>query len=57
VNLSKNADARQVWPLDQLDAPHNMLFTTIANAMGAGPIDFFGAAGYGKKGEYSVLKA
>jgi len=56
INLSQHANARQVG-FDQLDAPHCKLLTTIANAVGAGPIDHFGNMAYGTSGEFSQLKA
>ncbi|MEM6991413.1 MAG: DUF1552 domain-containing protein [Myxococcota bacterium] len=47
-------------PMNDIDAPHNMLLTTILNAVGAtgaqgGPVENFGA--FGQPGEFDVLKA
>ncbi len=48
--------------LNDSDAPHNKLLTTIANAVGVsdgagGPLTNFGADGFGEGGEFDMLKA
>ncbi|HEX6241975.1 MAG TPA: DUF1552 domain-containing protein [Polyangiales bacterium] len=59
INMSRHADAREV-NFPDLDAPHNKLLTTIANAMGAkgadgGRVTHFGDTRYGAAGDYSQL--
>lgn len=59
LNLSKNADARKT-NFPDLDAPHNKLFTTLANVMGAkatggGRVTHFGNTSYGLPGEYTQI--
>ena len=48
-------------PKNDVDAPHNKLLTTIANAVGVtdggAPISIFGDPAYGEPGEYDQLKA
>lgn len=61
VNVSKVANALDAY-IPDLDAPHNRLLTTIANAMGAkdddgGPVKRFGDPNYGGAGEFTELKA
>jgi Protein of unknown function (DUF1552) len=61
VNVSSNADARQT-NFPDLDAPHNKLLTTLANAVGAkdtdgGPVKRFGHPSYGAAGNYDQLLA
>jgi Protein of unknown function (DUF1552) len=61
INVSRHADARDV-NFPDLDAPHNKLLTTIANAMGAratggGAVTHFGDTRYGAPGEFTQLLA
>jgi hypothetical protein len=49
-------------PKNDVDAPHNKLLTTIANAVGVtddagAPLTIFGDPAYGMPGEYDQLKA
>lgn len=60
VNVSKVENALNAY-IPDLDAPHNKLLTTIANAMGAkdsdgGPLKRFGDPNYGAAGEFTELK-
>jgi hypothetical protein len=59
--VSSKADARQT-NFPDLDAPHNKLLTTLANAVGAkdtdgGPVKRFGHPSYGAAGSYDQLLA